>query len=361
MGIPFGINWSWFIIFIFLAVVLAVSYFPYRHSDWSAPVYWVVGISTSLLFFASVLVHEVAHSMVAVRRGIEVKSISLFILGGVARITREASHPSTELLMAVAGPLSSLALGGVFAVIWLAGRNTVEPLGAMAFYLCWINVALAVFNLLPSFPMDGGRVLRSAIWWRSGDFMRATRIASVIGQVLGVVAVLSGVAVASTIGVISGLWAVMIGLFVAVASRTSYRQEVLRDNLRSFTARDAMALDSPRASAQVPVEAALNDYFGSPDQSYLLIEEHGRPAGVVIPKQLKRVPKERKHTATVADVMSPLGEIGTVSPGDDALVTLEKIEDGDLGLVLVMAGDELIGIVDRDRLLDHGFDRPGHE
>lgn len=358
MGIPFGVNFSWFIIFFALAAILALSYFPYWYPDWSQALYWLLGFVTSLLFFASVVAHEVAHCVVAVRRGIEVKSITLFVLGGVSRITREASEPSTELIMAVAGPLSSVALGGIGAVIWLASRNAVEPLGAVAFYLFWINMALAVFNLLPSFPMDGGRVLRSLVWWRNGDYMRATRIACRIGQVTGGLVILVGVAVAIMVNAVSGLWAVMIGLFVTVASTTSYRQEMLRSSLRGFNARDVMTLDCQRVPAQLPVEVAATDYFRSGDVVFLVVEERGEPAGIVVPKHVKKVSKQRRRTTSVAEIMTPIEEVGVVSPEDDGMVTLERIEEGNLGVVVAMDGDGLAGFVERDHLLDRGFDHP---
>jgi hypothetical protein len=259
--------------------------------------------------------------------------------------------------MAIAGPLSSLLVAGVFALIWLAARNTVEPLETMAFYLCWINVALAVFNLLPSFPMDGGRVLRSVVWWRGGDYMRATRLAARTGQVLGLAAVLAGAAVAAIVELTAGLWAVMIGLFVAFASRTSFKQELLRNSLKSLTARDVMTLDWPRVAADLPVESAERDHFSSADLGCLLVGEHGAPAGVLVPKSAGQVPKQDRGSVPVSDVMTPMAEIATVSPGDDGMVTLEKIEEGNLGLVLVESGGELVGIVERDRLLDHAFDR----
>jgi hypothetical protein len=260
--------------------------------------------------------------------------------------------------MAVAGPLSSVVLGGICVLIWLASKNAVEPLGAVAFYLFWINMALAVFNLLPSFPMDGGRVLRSLVWWRNGDYMRATRIACRIGQVTGGLVILTGVVVAIMINVVSGLWAVIIGLFVTVASTTSYRQEMLRNRLRGLTAREVMTLAPQRVPAQLPVEAAAADYFRSGDVAYLVVEEKGEPVGIVVPEHVKKVSKQHRRTTSVREIMIPIEEVGAVSTEDDLLVTLERIEQGKLGVVVARDGDGLAGFVEQDRLLDRGFDPP---
>ena len=352
MGIPIGINYSWFVIFFLITATLGQYVFPWLYPDWSTPVYWIVGLCTSLLFFASLLAHELAHSFVAVRRGIEVRSITLFIFGGAARIAREAPVASTELLMAVAGPLSSVALAGVFALIWLLSRNTLEPLAAMSIYLCWINLALAAFNMLPGFPMDGGRVLRSIIWWRSGSYMKATRVATLAGEALGCLLILSGLAFGVLVYWFNGLWLALVGGFLFAAARASYRQAVLRDSLQGLTAQELMTGDCQMVPEQLTLETLVNEYLPPAGHGCLLVGEWGRVRGTVTLQDTKLVPKRRWHITPVAEAMTPVEKLGVVYPGDDGLTVLERMQEGGIGLLLVVSGDMVVGVIERARLLE---------
>ena len=192
-GIQFRLHYTWFIIFILVTVSLSWRVFPALYPGWTVLVYWAIGIVTSLLFFTSVVAHELAHSLVARFYGIPVKNITLFILGGVAQITREAARPGAELKMAVAGPACSLLIGGLFALVWLLTRGVIEPIAAMAFWLAGINVVLAIFNLIPGFPLDGGRVFRSLLWQATGNYRRSTKIAVRVGQGVGYLFILLGI------------------------------------------------------------------------------------------------------------------------------------------------------------------------
>ncbi|MFQ5827256.1 MAG: site-2 protease family protein, partial [Dehalococcoidia bacterium] len=192
-GIPIYLHISWFIIFALVTLSLSRIYFPSLYPNWSSGLYLIVGVATSLLFFASVVAHELTHSLVSRLNGIPVKSITLFIFGGVARITREAGKPMAELVMAAAGPASSLVIAGLFGLLWwLAGPHS-EPISALAGWLGGINIALAVFNMIPGFPLDGGRVLRSLIWRLTGNYKRATRLASLAGRGVGYTLITVGI------------------------------------------------------------------------------------------------------------------------------------------------------------------------
>ncbi len=352
MGIPIGINYSWFIIFFLITATLGRYVFPWLYPDWATPVYWIAGLCTSLLFFASLIAHELAHSLVAVRKGIEVKSITLFIFGGAARISREAPEASTELLMAVAGPLASIALAGVFALIWLLSRNNLEPLAAMSAYLCWVNLALAAFNMLPGFPLDGGRVLRSIIWWRSGSYRKATRIATLSGQAFGCLLILSGLAIGALVYWINGLWLALLGGFLFVAARASYRQAVLRDSLQGLTAQELMTGDCQMVPEQLTIETLVNEYLLPAGRRCLLVGEWGRVSGIVTLQDTKLVPKRRWHTTPVAEAMTPAEKLAVVYPGDDGLTVLERMQEGGIGLLLVVSGERVVGVIERDRLLE---------
>jgi Zn-dependent protease len=220
-GIRFRLHFTWFIIFALVTISLV---YP-EYSRWT---YWVVGIITSLLFFGSVLAHELAHSLVGRANGIPIESITLFIFGGVAQMTREATCPDAELKMAVAGPLSSLAIGGVFGLLWLFIPSAPEPIATMIEWLAVMNGVLAAFNLIPGFPLDGGRVFRSLLWRLTGSYHHSTRIATRVGQGIGYLFMLGGIVIIalrpSGLSWFDGVWIVFIGWFLENAARTSYHQ-----------------------------------------------------------------------------------------------------------------------------------------
>jgi len=361
LGIPIGVHWSWIGIFAFVMVILALSYFPWRAPDGSAALHWVSGAITSLLFFVSVAFHEFAHSVVAVRSGIPVTGITLFFLGGVSRITHEPEQPGTEVRMAVAGPVSSLLLAGLFAAIWLPTRNAVPGVADVALWLMGMNLLLAAFNMVPGFPMDGGRVLRAAMWSRMGDYMRATRIASTVGTIIGLVMIVGGLV---SIVVVEewewqrGIWLVFIGVFLAIAARNSYRQEVLRDSLRHLTARDVMVAGLQSIPAGVPLNVLATGHFQSEEQECLLVESDGTPRGLITERDLKRVPKKQWESTDAAEAMMPLQGGEVALPADDGLKILERMENADVDFLPVMQDGELLGVVGRDRLLDIGLEGP---
>jgi len=227
-GIPIGVNYSWFIIFIIVTASLALFYFPENYPKWSVETYWGIALVTSLLFFGSVLAHELCHSIVSIHNGIPVRSITLFIFGGVSQISREAAKASDELVMAAAGPLSSLVLGGIFAAIWYLSLPVSEPVAAVAYWLMIINVSLALFNLIPGFPLDGGRVLRSLLWAVT-DYRRATRIAAISGQGIAYLFIVVGIVIMFLGYWINGLWIAFIGWFLGGAAAASRREVTLQE------------------------------------------------------------------------------------------------------------------------------------
>lgn len=357
-GIPVGVNYSWFVVFVMVASLMALYYFPWRYPDGSTAIYWVLGFAASLLFFASVLAHEIAHGVMAQRRGIPVKEITLFFLGGVSRITREPSQPASELVMASVGPLSSLVLAAVFALIWLPTRNTVEALAAMSLWLSLINLALAVFNMIPGFPMDGGRVLRAAIWSRQGDYMRATRIATLAGEVVGYLVILGGVATAVVVDPwIRGVWLVFIGLFLRVAASSSYKQELLRNRLRAILAQDAMTSDCRSIPASTRVEETLRDYFVPEGPGFLLVGGLDGPDGVLTEDDARRVSRKKRALVAVSDAMTPVERLAVLSPGDNGLAILERMDELNSDVCLVLDRNRYVGVVHKDRLLELGLDR----
>jgi len=220
-GIEFRLHYTWFVIFILVTVSLV---FPH----WLSPLYWIMAIAASLLFFASVLAHELAHSLVGRANGIPVKSITLFIFGGVALMTREATRPNAELKMAAAGPACSLAIGGLFALIWLVTRGVATSVAEMAGWLAVINIALAVFNMIPGFPLDGGRIFRAILWRATGNYQRSTLLATWVGRGVAYLFILGGILIILLhpfgLSWFDGVWLAFIGWFLGNAASASYRQ-----------------------------------------------------------------------------------------------------------------------------------------
>ena len=242
LGIPIGVNYTWFIVFALVTMSLATGYFPSRYSDWSFAAYLSVGLLTSLLFFGSVLIHELAHSIVALARGIPVKGITLFIFGGVANIGREPDRPMTELLVAIAGPIASLLLAATFGLFWLTGQVIdASALAGLGLYLATINLWLALFNLLPGFPLDGGRVFRSAVWAWTDNMNLATRWAARSGRAIAILMIIGGGFMIMKGNWGNGIWLAFIGWFLDNAARQSARQANIREALEGYTAGDFAA------------------------------------------------------------------------------------------------------------------------
>jgi Zn-dependent protease len=237
-GISINIHISWILIFILVTWTLAAGYFPQNYPHWSRPLSWSVGVITSILFFVSVLLHELAHSFVARARGLPVHDITLFIFGGVSQLEEEPQTAATEFIMALVGPLTSIVLGGAFGALSVAASGVSEPLAALGMYLGGINVVLGLFNLIPGFPLDGGRVLRSVLWQATGSLQRATRWASLVGQAVAYLFILAGIWRIFTGDWVGGLWIAFIGWFLDNAASSSYRQLTVRNLLVGHKVRE---------------------------------------------------------------------------------------------------------------------------
>lgn len=349
-GIPIGINYTWFIIFVLITVMLSTAYFPLSLGERPMVIYWVIGVATSVLFFASVLVHELAHSLVSKRHGIPVKSITLFIFGGVARISREVTSPGTELVMAAAGPLSSVALAGIFYGIWALTTNF-EAVAAMAWYLCFINLFLAAFNMLPGFPLDGGRVLRSIVWWRTGNYLRSTRIASLAGRGFAYLFIAVGLFFSLLFLQLDFLWLVLVGFFLEVAASASYRQAVARNALQGYTAAQVMSRDCSVVPGGLTLRQLVDDYFLRTTRKCVLVGDVGRLKGTVSLREVKAVPQQRWETTTVAEAMIPVEKLKPVAPDEEALEVLQRMDDEGVHQLPVVSAGRVLGVVEREGLL----------
>ncbi|HET7519096.1 MAG TPA: site-2 protease family protein [Actinomycetes bacterium] len=305
-----------------------------------------LAVLSAVLFFASVLVHELAHALVSQARGIRVQDITLFLFGGATRARVESRGPRDEFLIALVGPLTSGLLAGLFGIIAGLGRDLLSrPLAGTFGYLAWTNLLLAAFNLLPGFPLDGGRLLRSAIWKTTGSLARATRIASVVGQGVGWLLVAAGVAWLLAGDLASGIWFAFIGWFLVQAARSSYQDLQLQQLLRGVEAEDVMAGDLRRIPPELSLQDAVDDYFMRYDHSAFPVEEQGRTIGLLTLRGVRRVPREQWPTRRVREAMVPLGDQVVVPPDARMDGVVGKLQDGEAGRVLVVEDGEVVGII----------------
>lgn len=354
MGIEVGVNYSWFIVFALVTIILATAYFPQAYPNLGEVTYFTLGIVTSLLFFFSVLFHEMAHSLVAKSEGIPIKSITLFVFGGVSTITKEPERPADEFKMAVAGPLSSFVLGGAFYVIYLISQalGLGVLVSAPAFYLALINVILGVFNLVPGFPLDGGRVFRSIVWSLVHDLRRATRAASVVGQAFAFILIFGGLVFIFLAGnLVTGVWFIFIGWFLHQAAVASYEQVVVRGTLQGVRVGDFMTRDVKTVDASLTLTDLVNENFMRYKHGRFPVIDDGRLLGVVSLHEVRDVPREKWSTTAVREVTPPLSPGHTVSPADSAEEAMARMADKGIGHLVVMEDGHLIGIVTKSDLM----------
>ncbi len=353
LGIPVEVNITW--IFIFALVTFLFSdYFQEARPSWPQFQHWGVGALTALLFFASVLAHELSHSIVAVRIGIPVHQITLFIFGGVSQLAHEAGRSRTEFMVAVVGPLCSLAICGACAGLWFGLRDSNPGIGSVLLVLAWVNLSLAVFNMLPGFPLDGGRVLRSALWGLTGNYWLATRVAVAGGQLLGVLMVAGGILMAVTSEGFQGIWMAVVGLFLFSAATSSYRQERLRERLKQGTVSEAMSTSWQSLPGETPLGSPMVAR-GLLNQGQVLgVLLHGRVAGIASKASVDRVSKVRPSGAILADAMMSLESIPRVSPQESLAEVMEAMESRGLGGMVVTDGGEMVGIIVRSDIRRFG-------
>jgi Zn-dependent protease len=349
-GIPLRLHYSWFIVFVLITWSLAYNFLQiYPH--WGLVVSIVAGVVTSLLFFGSVLAHELLHSVVAQAAGIPIHSITLFIFGGVSQMVEEPKKPQVEFRMALAGPLASLVLGGIFLAIWYWLGDLSEFIKAISFWLGWINIALAAFNLVPGFPLDGGRVLRSLIWWQSQDLRKATRIASNAGRAIGFLLILVGIAFIFFGNWINGLWLAFIGWFLENAASSSYRQMALQDILKGHRVSELMTRDCPTIPPQTTIQQLVNEQILTSGRRCFPVVQNDRVLGLITIHTIKGIPREQWHAKTAEEVMTPFANLKSVSPDEDLSTVLKILTEQNINQLPVIKDGNIVGMIARDNLL----------
>jgi len=354
-GITISVDYSWFIIFGLFVFILASGWFPQTVPHTPVAWYWAIAVFTSLLFFGSVVAHELSHALVARRRGIPINNITLFIFGGVAQMEDEPGNPGDEFKMAIAGPLASVGMAVVFfgiAIIFASMSATL--LYSSFIYLAVINVILAVFNLLPGFPLDGGRVFRAFLWWMMGNLRRATRIASITGQAFGWALMILGVSslflpIFRTGG--SLIWFALIGWFLVSAARNSYQQVVLRETLRQVPIREVMSTSAEAVPPEITVERLVGEYFLKESSPTLPVEREGLLLGTVSIEDVRALPRERWGSTLVTEIMKGLGDEQVVNLNDDAWDATNRMARANSDRVLVAEDGHVEGLVTRGSIM----------
>lgn len=349
-GIDVGIHVSWLVIFGLVTWSLAVGVFPSSDGlkglpEWE---YWLLGAITALLLFASVIVHELAHSLVAKSRGLQVRSITLFIFGGVSNLAGEAKKPSTEFVIAIVGPLTSFVIAGVAFVIDAAVPASAAQLDAVLSYLVYINVILGFFNLIPGFPLDGGRVFRALAWTWTGSLRRGTEIAAFVGQLVAYGLLLLGFWLILVQGeLIQGIYFAAIGWFLQSAANSSLQQVLVEQRLRGARVADVVEPDTTGVAPDVLLATLIEDYFMRGNRRAVPVVADGRLVGMVTVGDVKEVPRDRWPTITVGEVMGGREKVIAVSSRDTLQRALEALAQGDFEQVPVVDEGKLVGVVTR--------------
>ncbi|MBI4503618.1 MAG: site-2 protease family protein [Gemmatimonadetes bacterium] len=351
-GLEVRVDYSWFLIFFLILWSLTMGVFPADYPGKPAGTYVAMGIVATLLFFASLLAHEISHSIVARRRGIPVEGITLFIFGGMAHTRMEAEEPADEFIIAGVGPLSSLLIALLFGVLGAVGnRLGWSPAATIVTrYLAYINVALAVFNLLPGFPLDGGRLFRAAVWKYTGDLTKATRYATNGGKLLGYALMAVGFLQMFMLRNFGGLWFVFIGWFVRTAAEASFAQHRLLRSLEGIRARDVMSSPPETVSPDLSVQQFVDEHILRGRHRAYPVVEDDHPVGLITLEQVKAVPRGEWGSRTIRDAMAPLDGVAVAERQEKMTEILQKLARSTGGRVLVVSNGHVEGLITRSDL-----------
>jgi len=331
-GIEIGLHYSWFLIALLITMSLG-SQFQASHAEWGSGVIWALSVLTSLLFFVTLLAHEMSHALVARARGLSTKAITLFALGGVAQIEKEPEDAKTEFLVGIVGPFSSaviglVSLGIAWALGWQIGASPATPLQAMLVWLGYINLSLAAFNMIPGYPLDGGRILRSILWLTSRDAVRATERAAAVGKVIALLFIAFGIFRFFGGAGFGGLWIAFIGWFLLQAATASASSVVLTAGLKGVRVSDVMTADCVKLDGNMNVQSFVEDYLLRSGRRCFMVEQNGQVTGLVTSHEIKELERPRWPYTTLSDIMRPLDQLHTVAPTTPVMEALETMGRG---------------------------------
>jgi Zn-dependent protease len=305
-GIPVTLDYSWFFIFGLVAWSLAGGYFTRVLPGVTGPVHWLLGIGAALLLFISILLHELAHSIIARAKGIPIRGITLHVFGGVAEMKEEPADPKSELMMAAAGPVTSVALGLIFGLLTLLSSSI--PYRGLFGYLFYINIVLALFNLIPGYPLDGGRILRALLWMNNGDLFKSTRWATRLGAIISLLFIVYGFILMFSSALVGGIWFVFIGFFLHHATESSYNLLVLKRGLKGMKVEDLMVRTVNTVPPDLTLQSFVDDYVLTYRHHSFPVIEGNQPLGIVTLHDLKDVPRQEWTMKTIRQVMTPIGQ-----------------------------------------------------
>ncbi|HEX2711271.1 MAG TPA: site-2 protease family protein [Candidatus Acidoferrales bacterium] len=351
-GISIGLDYSWFLIFVLLTWSLALTYYPAAVPGQSASLYWALGAVSAVMLFVSVLLHELGHSVTALRYGIPVRSIRIFIFGGVSQIAGEAPSGAAEFWIAFSGPAVSLALAAIFRLLQ-ASLTGIGPVFAVVKYLAYVNGALALFNLIPGFPLDGGRVLRAILWTTTRDFRRATLTAAMVGRAIAFGFILWGVSQILTGNLGSGLWIAFIGWFLESAASAQVQQQVLERVLAGHTVAEVMNRNYVTVPASTRLQELVDRHILGGGRRSFIVTQGDQTVGLVTLGQIREVPRERWDTTTVDEAMTPLARLKRVRPDTGLWAATGEMDRDGVNQLPVMTDSQILGMLGRDDVMSY--------
>ena len=351
-GIPIGLDYSWFVIFALLTWMLAGNYYPAEFKNWTPLMYWSIGALTAIMLFVSVLIHELTHSLVALRYKIPVRSITLFLFGGVAQIGAEAPSAIAEFFIAIAGPLVSLALAALFYVVQPLVAQ-MEPLFGLAKYLAYINLALALFNLIPGYPLDGGRVFRAIVWAITGNMRRSTLIAAYAGRFFAFLFIFIGVWQILSGNFSGGLWIAFIGWFLDNAASAQVHQAVFQGLLAGHRVSQAMSTHCAVVPADLLLQNLVDEHILGTGQRCFLVNRGGKTVGLMTLHRVKEVPRSEWATTTAAEVMLPLEQSKRIDPDTELSAALQEMDRDGVNQLPVTRDRDVIGMLSREDVITY--------
>lgn len=351
-GIDIDLDYSWFLVFGLLTWILAVSYYPAEFKNWSQAGYWAMGATTAILLFASVLLHELGHSVVAKRFGISVPRITLFIFGGVSQIATEPADANKEFWIAAAGPGVSLALAAIFWELRLILAGA-PALFALTKYMALLNLGLGVFNLIPGLPLDGGRVFRAIVWGVNRSYRRATSMATFTGRMFGFALIFIGVWLVLTGDLLNGLWTAFIGWYLESAAGSQLQQQDLRDLLAGHKVSEMMGRDCARVSGDLTLQQLVDAYILGQGHRCFVVTRGDQTIGLLTLPEIAKVPRSSWASTKIADVMVPSEKLVLTPANAEAWTTVERMERDGIGQAPIAEGDKIVGVFSRDDLVHY--------
>ena len=354
-GIEVGLHYSWFLIAFLITMSLSAQ-FQENHREWGPGIIWTISLLTALLFFAALLAHEMSHALVARSHHLETRAITLFALGGVAQIEKEPEDPRTEFWVGIIGPIASAVIGCFCLALawsagWKIGATPGTPAEAMLVWLGYINLMLAAFNMIPGFPLDGGRILRAIIWWSTKDGVRSTLLAARVGQFVALCFIALGILRFFNGAGFGGLWIAFIGWFLMQAAGASHANVALTSDLKGIRVSDVMSTDCTPVDGNLNVQTFVHDHLLRSGRRCFVVEQNGEVAGIVTPHEIKELERQRWPYTILFDVMRPLDQVHTVSPVTPIMEALETMGRDDVNQLPVVAGHHLEGIITRANVM----------